>query len=56
MATFKCWFRAPVDSTSSSKRAVEVTVEASSLAEAIAILRSQHGSENVVGHPMKITN
>ena len=56
MATYKCWVRVPVDSRSSSKRPVEVTVEASSLADALAILRSQHGSENVVGHPMKISD
>ena len=56
MATFKCWVRVPVDSSSSSKRAVEVTVEANSVADALAILRSQHGSENVVGHPVKVSD
>jgi hypothetical protein len=56
MATFKSWVRVPVDSSSSSKRPVEVTVEANSVADALAILRSQHGSENVVGHPMKISD
>ena len=56
MATFKCWVRVPMDSRSSSKRPVEVTVEANSVADALAILRSQHGNENVVGHPVKVND
>jgi len=56
MATFKCWVRVPTGPTSSSKRPVEVTVEANNVADALAILRSQHGSENVVGHPVKVND
>ncbi len=56
MATFKCWVRVPVDSSSLNKRPVEVTVVANSVADALAILRSQHGSENVVGHPVKVND
>ena len=54
MATFKCWVRVPVNPTSPSKRPAEVMVQANSVADALAILRSQHGSENVIGHPVKV--
>ena len=56
MATYECWVRVPISQNSSSKRPVKVQVTANNISDALAILRSQHGADNVVGAPIKIND
>jgi len=56
MQTYEGWVRVPISSSGSGTRPIKVTVQANSVADAVAMLRGQYGSENVIGFPTKVND